>query len=103
MDIKTKAGIVAECWMIVRNEDAWQQLIKYGDLGFPLAYAYTEGAIDLKERGAALVSEVYDVMLASLNIPADEEYKDFEAVLDKHLELFPPEDEEEAKEEPEQG
>jgi hypothetical protein len=103
MDIKSKAGVVAECWMIVRNEEAWEQLIKYGDLGFPLAYAFTEGAIELNEQGENLVTEIYDVILASLNIPADEEYADFEAVLDKHLELFPPEDEEETKEEPKQG
>lgn len=88
MEFDTKAEIVSECWMIVRKQEAWAQLLEFGDLGFPLAYAYTNKLISLEEKGAAFVDEVYTVMLASLDIP-DEDYADFEAVLDKHIELHP--------------
>ncbi len=92
MNFDDKAAIVSECWMVVRRQDAWGELIEYGDLGFPLAYAYVTKAVTLEDQGRLYVEEVYDVILASLNIP-DEEYVDFEALLDKHLELYPPEDE----------
>lgn len=88
MNFDDKASIVAECWMIVRKQEAWQQLMEYGDLGFPLAYAYVNKAVSLEDTGVTFVEEVYDVMLASLGIP-DEEYVDFEALLDKHIELNP--------------
>lgn len=88
MDFDTKAAIVAECWMVVRKQDAWAQLLEFGDLGFPLAYAHDNKLVTLEDKAIGFVEEVYTVMIASLDIP-DEDYADFEALLDKHLELHP--------------
>lgn len=86
MDFDTKAEIVAECWMIVRDQEAWQELLKYGDLGFPLAYSHVNKIATLEEKGTGFVEDVYTVMVATLGIP-DEEYADFEAMLDKNIAL----------------
>lgn len=92
MDFDTKADIVAECWMVARQEEAWKQLFEYGDLGFPLAYGHMNDLVQLEAPGKDMVTEVYNMMVAALDIP-DEEYADFEAVLDKHIELHPSADE----------
>ncbi len=84
MEFDKKAAIVAECWMIVRDQEVWEQLLKYGDLGFPLAYAHDNDFVELKERGRGFVEEVYDVMISTLGVP-DEDYADFEAILDKNI------------------
>lgn len=97
MNFDDKAAIVAECWMIVRKQEAWEQLMAYGDLGFPLAYAYVNKAISLEEKGVTFIEEVYDVMVASLDIP-EEDYVDFEAMLDKHIELHPEDTDEDTQE-----
>ena len=88
MDFDNKAAIVAECWMVVREQEPWQELLKYGDLGFPLAYSHDKGIVVLEEesKGKGFVEDVYTVMLATLGVP-DEEYADFEAILDKNIEL----------------
>jgi hypothetical protein len=94
MEFDKKAAVVAECWMIVREQEVWKDLLKYGDLGYPLAYAYDNGMIELKDKARNFVEEVYDVMLASLGIP-DEDYENFEALLDKNIAMNPePEDSE---------
>lgn len=100
MDFDTKADIVAECWMIARDEEAWKPLFKYGDLGFPLAYAHNHKFVELQEKGTAFVEEVYAVMIDTLGVP-DEEYEDFEAVLDKHIELYQNDEEDSDKEDSE--
>lgn len=88
MDFNTKANIVAECWLVTRNHDAWQELIKYGDLGFPLAYAVTENVATVSEKGVAFIEELYDLIVATLDINPDMEYEDFEAMLDANIEKF---------------
>lgn len=97
MDFDTKAAIVSECWMVVRKQEAWSQLLEFGDLGFPLAYAHDNKLVVLEDKGRGFVEEIYTVMVASLDIP-DEDYADFEALLDKHLELHPENKDEDTQE-----
>ena len=83
-DFSIKAGIVVEVWMLVRDNDAWAEIIKYGDLGFPLAYAYKAKLATLEPSGKKVVAEVYDIIIESLGIE-NKEYEDFEAMLDQKI------------------
>ena len=88
MDFDDKAHVVAEAWMLVRKSSEWDDVVKYGDVGFPLAYAYDNDLCSVQEgRGRAYVEEVYELLLNILQVP-DIEYADFEAMLDKNIELF---------------
>lgn len=84
MDFETKCNIVAECWLITRNHESWQELLKYGDIGFPLAYAVKENIATVDERGENFIEELYSLLVSTLDIP-DVEYADFEAMLDANI------------------
>ena len=81
-----KAKIVAECWMLTRNVDTWKEIIAYGDIGFPLAYAHQTGLVEVTKKGLVPVLEVYDIIIESLEVDPDTRYEDFEAVLDQRIE-----------------
>ena len=85
-ELDRKAKIVAECWMLTRDVDTWAEIIKYGDLGFPLAYAHTAKLVTLEKQGVIAVLEVYNIILESLEVDPDKQYEDFEAVLDQRIE-----------------
>lgn len=84
MDFETKCSIVSECWLVTRNHEAWKELLNYGDLGFPLAYAVTENIATVDERGKGFIEELYSLIVATLDID-DTEYADFEAMLDANI------------------
>jgi len=84
MEFDDKAQITAEAWMLVRDSEVWDEIVQYGDLGFPLAYAHVAELATLDEDGKKLVLDVYDIIVKSLEIP-DEYYEDFEAMLDVRI------------------
>lgn len=84
MDFDKQADIVSDCWMITRGVEPWQDLHKYLDLGFPLAYSHVNEFAELTDKGKALVEEAYSIILRTLHIE-DKEYEDFEALLDENI------------------
>jgi hypothetical protein len=36
MEFDDKARVTAEAWMLVRDSEVWDEIVQYGDLGFPL-------------------------------------------------------------------
>jgi len=87
MRFEEKAFIVSEAWMVVRKNKEWDQVIEYGDIGFPLAYSVTNDLATIQDDGKKYIEEIYSVLLDILQIP-DEHYRGFEAMLDKNIELF---------------
>ena len=84
MEFDNKARVTAEAWMLVRDSEVWDEIVQYGDLGFPLAYAHVANLAKLDDEGKKLVLDVYDIIVKSLEVP-DEYYKDFEAMLDVRI------------------
>lgn len=76
MKYEDKERIVSEAWFAIMAHEAWADVLKYGDLGFPLAYASQRGLATLTDGARAFVVEVYQVLIESLDIP-DVEYPDF--------------------------
>lgn len=88
MDFETKADVVAQCWLVVRNSDDphWQELVTYGDIGFPLAYAYDQGFVtELSRSGIAEVEDLYTLILKTLMLDPDSEFASFDAMLDENI------------------
>lgn len=89
MNFDTKVDIVAECWMVTRNVEAWKELLTYGDIGFPLAYAYKTDLVELKsDKAKVYIEELYEIIAKTLDIDVDAEYNDFEDMLDANIEKF---------------
>jgi hypothetical protein len=80
MDFQTKCNVVTGCWLSVREEDSWASVMKYGDIGFPLAYAHAFGLAVLTPDGEEFVSEVYEVIKVALGV--NEDLSDFSSMLD---------------------
>ena len=86
MKYQDKERIVSEAWFPIMAHEAWSDVLKYGDLGFPLAYASQRGIATLTKEAQKFVEEVYAVLIQSLDIP-DAEYTDFAEMNEKAKEL----------------
>lgn len=69
-DFETKAQILGDVWMEYRDEEAFQELLGYADLGFPLAYAITNNIIRVEPEDEAtwLVEQTFSLLLELLNV-----------------------------------
>ena len=85
MEFDDKARVTAEAWMLVRDSEVWDEIVQYGDLGFPLAYAHIAELAELDDDGKKLVLDIYDIIVKSLEVPEDDFYEDFEAMLDVRI------------------
>jgi hypothetical protein len=65
---KIKCEILAEVWMDYREDVNFEDLFKYGDLAFPLAYSITNGIVKNTKKAESFVVEVFDLMIASFGI-----------------------------------
>lgn len=62
------AVILAELWMDYRNEESVEELINYGDLAFPLAYAISESIVEATPLSEQYIYEVWNLLLGQLEI-----------------------------------
>jgi hypothetical protein len=68
---ENKAEILSELWLNYKDDQNFEEFIKYNDLGLPLAYAISEGIVESTELAAGFVSETFELLLAGLGIPED--------------------------------
>ena len=83
---RKKQGVVAACWISVKEYEEWAELVKYGDLGFPLAYAAETDLVELSEAGQEFVVELYNMILQTLELP-DKDYESWAEINEAALEL----------------
>ena len=74
-----KTAILAELWMDYRDEPGYKDLLEYGDLGFPLAYAFYNLIAEPNEVARTYIDELWDLLLAGLDI---EDSGDFDTLND---------------------
>jgi len=74
MDYPAKQRIVSQCWLAVKEDPNWKDIVKYNDLGMPLAYAAEAGLAELDDIAKAFVDEAYGVIIEVLQIAADQEF-----------------------------
>lgn len=71
--------ILSELWMDYRDEETVKELIEYGDLAFPLAYAIGEGIVEKTPLAEQYIYEVWELLLGQLEL---EDTGLFSSVLD---------------------
>ena len=76
MNYQEKERVVAQAWFVIMANEDWADVKKYGDIGFPLAYAAQNGFATLNKGGKEFVEEVYQILLQALDIP-DVDYESF--------------------------
>ena len=67
----TQCDILAEVWLNYRDEESLETMFEYFDLGFPLAYAYTEGIIKLEPSAHVLVQDCWKAIHQALGHAED--------------------------------
>lgn len=83
-DFDSKVQILADVWIEYRNEDAFQELLSFADLGFPLAYAINNNIIRVEPEDEAtwLIEQTFTLLLQLLNVE-DTGYKSITDLFDK--------------------
>lgn len=82
-DFDTKAQILADVWVEYRDEEAFQELLSFADLGFPLAHAYNNKIIGVEPEDEAtwLIEQTFGLLLQLLNVE-DTGYKSITDLFD---------------------
>ena len=75
-----KVSILSELWMEYRNEEAFQDLFAYNDIGFPLAWAFNAGIVESSYPDAEMmINDTWKMFLGLLGLDViDEEQQDWE-------------------------
>jgi hypothetical protein len=63
-----KCNILSELWMNYRNDDNFEEFIKYNDLGLPLAYGIANGIVKPTEISDKFINETFNLLLSSLEV-----------------------------------
>ena len=67
-DFSDVVNILAELWIDYREEETLQDLISYGDLAFPVAYAISERIVEATLLAEEYIYEVWNLLLRQLEI-----------------------------------
>jgi hypothetical protein len=68
--------------MSYRDDEAFTELLKYGDLGFPLSYAIHENIVKSSPLAEQYINEIWDLLLGELGIDEDTGFDSIEDVFD---------------------
>jgi hypothetical protein len=63
-----RCAILSELWMEYRDDETFAELLEYGDLAFPLAFAVHEGVADSNTLIQEYIDEVWELLLAKLEL-----------------------------------
>lgn len=70
-----KIAILADLWMIYRDEPEWKDFIDFHDLGLPLAFMLDNNLIYRNtisnQPAEELINETFALLLKGLDIPED--------------------------------
>lgn len=61
-----KCSILSEFWVELRDD--YEDLIKYCDLGFPLAYAISEGIVESTPESEMYINQTWDLLLNLIRV-----------------------------------
>jgi hypothetical protein len=70
-----KIAILADLWMVYRDEAEWKDFIDFHDLGLPLAFMLDNNLIYrnviMGSPAEQLIHETFELLLKGLDIPED--------------------------------
>jgi len=77
-----RCQILADLWMLYREDEAFSELMKYGDLGFPLAFAIFENVVEATPLSEEYINELWELLLGELGVEDTGEFELLSQVLD---------------------
>lgn len=77
-----QAEILGQLWLEYRSEEMLSDLLEYSDLGFPLAYAYSNDLIVLNEQSANFIVETFRLLLEAMGEDPGHVYNSVEDFMD---------------------
>lgn len=63
-----KCEILADVWMEYRDDEGFQTLIDFADIGFPLAYMLENGIVQSNEIAEGFIHDTFDLLLRMLKV-----------------------------------
>jgi hypothetical protein len=79
--IEKRAEILSELWIGYRDTEYVQDLLEYGDLGFPLSFMLTQGIVSHSEKTAPFIDELFDMLVDDLGLE-DEDFESLDELID---------------------
>ena len=64
---KSKCLILSDLWLNWRDDEQFEEFIKYNDLGLPLAYAISEGIVVATDTAKQFINEAFDLLLDGIS------------------------------------
>lgn len=75
-----KAAILADLWLNYRSDEDFQDFVEYNDIGLPLAYAISNGIVEVTDMATRFIEETFDLLLDGLDIE-DTGFEDLDEIL----------------------
>ena len=60
--------LLADVWMEYRDDEAFSDIIEFADIGFPLAWAISNGVVPNTEQAEDFVRSTWEMLLVLLKI-----------------------------------
>ena len=83
--LERKVAILADLWMVYRDEEEWQDFVQFSDLGLPLAFMLDNGIVPMRAilntPSEELIHETFDLLLKGLEIKEDTGFDSLDDVL----------------------
>lgn len=67
--------------MNYRDDEEFLDFIEYNDLGLPLAYALSNGIVDMSPMAESFINETWDLLLSALGVE-DTGFENLDDLLD---------------------
>ena len=64
----TQALILGELYVSYSDDQGLKDFFEYNDLGLPLSYAVANDIVELKDHGARLINETFQILLEVLDV-----------------------------------
>jgi hypothetical protein len=83
--LERKVAILADLWMVYREEEEWQDFIAFSDLGLPLAFMLDNEIVPIRgiqgSPAEELIHDTFELLLKGLDINEDTGFDSLEDVL----------------------
>lgn len=89
MDLMDKARILKDVWNVFEDDERFDAMFTYANLGFPFAHGLAEGYIlRLSPSGESFVMETWDYFCEFVQVDYDAEWNDLNHILSQSLEFM---------------
>ena len=64
----SKALILGQVWLTLKDESEWRDFIWYNDIGLPLSFAFSEKIINYTTDLEKYINETWDLLLEAMQL-----------------------------------